>query len=234
MDYVICACPRTGSHLLAESLASIGAGEPREYLNPITSRGAEMFPRPGYLEPDPIGYFQRIRREHTVNGVFGIKIHYPQLSVFDGGADVLADLLPGARYLSVTRRRTLRQAVSYAKATQSSAWRSGLPERRRPRFNHLRILKHLLFVAQEVEQWERFYERNRIAPLRLVYEDIDGDFDASMRRVIEFLGLKAAVPPRPLAKQADQATDEWVERSVRFLRGDGALMRLVRRIATTW
>lgn len=234
MHYVICAYPRTGSHLLAESLTSIGAGTPREYLNPMTSRGDEIFPRPGYLEPDPIAYFQHIRRENTVNGVFGVKIHYPQLAVFDDGPDVLMKLLPGAKYLSVTRRRTIRQAVSYAKATQSGAWRTDLRQRRRPRFNHLRILKHLLFVAQEVEQWERFYERYGIKPLRLVYEDIDEDYDATMRRVFDFLGLDAAVPPRPLAKQADQVTEEWVERSVRFLRGDGALMRLARRIAKTW
>lgn len=234
MEYVICACPRTGSHLLAESLAAIGAGAPREYLNPMTSRGDEIVPRPGFLEPDPVGYFERIRRENTFNGVFGVKVHYPQLSIFDGGADALPALLPRARYLSVTRRRTLRQAVSYTKATQSHAWRTGLRQRRRPRFNHLRILKHLLFVAQDVERWEQFYQRHRIKPLRLVYEDLDEDYEGTMRRVIGFLGLDAAVPPPPLVRQADQVTEDWVERSVRFLRGDGVLMRLVRRIATTW
>jgi len=234
MQYVICACPRTGSNLLAESLAAIGAGAAREYLNPMTSRGGEIVPRAGYLEPDPIGYFHRVRRDNTVNGVFGIKVHYPQLAIFTGGADVLPALLPDARYISVTRRRTLRQAVSYTKAAQSHVWRDGLRRKRLPRFNHLRILKHLLFVAQDVEQWERFYLRHGIKPLRLVYEDLDEDYEGTMRRVIGFLDLDAAVPAPPLVRQADQVTEEWVERSVRFLRGDGVLMRLVRRLATTW
>lgn len=234
MDYVICACPRTGSHLLAEALAAVGAGRPREYLNPMMSQGDALVPRPRFLDPDPVAYFERTRGEATVDGIFGIKVHYPQLRVFDGGADVLVRLLPGARYLSVTRRRTLRQAVSYAKATQSRVWRTGLRERRRPRFNHLRILKHLLFVAQEVEQWERFYQRHGIEPLRLVYEELDEDYEQTLRRVIGFLGLGSDVPPRPLARQADQVTEEWVDRSVRFLRGDGILMRCVRRIATSW
>lgn len=234
MEYVICSCPRTGSHLLAEALAAIGAGRPREYLNPITSQGNAMVPRPRFLEPDPDGYFQRIRGENTVDGIFGIKVHYPQLAVFDGGAVGLVRLLPAARYVSVTRRRTLRQAVSYAKATQSRVWRAGLREHRRPRFNHLRIIKHLLFVAQEVEQWERFYQRHGIKPLRLVYEELDEDYGATMRRVIGFLGLEADVPPRPLARQADQITEEWVDRSLGFLRGNGLLMRSIRRIATSW
>lgn len=234
MNYVICSCPRTGSHLLAESLTAIGAGTPREYLNPMMARGDEIVPRPGYLEPDPIAYFQRTIRENTLNGVFGVKIHYPQLAVFAAGPDVVTTLLPGAKYLSVTRRRTIRQAVSYAKATQSGAWRADLRRRREPRFSHLRILKHLLFVAQDVEQWERFYERNGIQPLRLVYEDIDEDYEGTMRRVIGFLGIDATVPPRPLAKQADRVTEEWVGRSVRFLRGEGILMRLARTIAKTW
>jgi len=136
--------------------------------------------------------------------------------------------------VSVTRRRTLRQAVSYAKATQSRVWRAGLREHRRPRFNHLRIIKHLLFVAQEVEQWERFYQRHGIKPLNLVYEELDEDYGATMRRVIGFLGLEADVPPRPLARQADQITEEWVDRSLGFLRGNGLLMRSIRRIATSW
>ena len=234
MDYVICSCPRTGSHLLAESLASIGAGRPREYLNPMTAQDDRLVPRPGFLEPDPVAYFHRVRQANTVNGIFGIKIHYPQLSVLGEGPDALVGLLPNARYLSVTRRRTLRQAVSYARAAQSGVWRDGLRQRRPFRFNHLRIIKHLLFVAQEVEQWERFYERNGIAPLRLVYEDLDEQYEDTLRRVFGFLGLSSAAPPKPLAKQADQVTEEWVERSMRFLRGDGVVMRTIRRIATSW
>lgn len=234
LDYVISACPRTGSNLLAESLAAIGAGRPLEYLNPITVRGDVMVARPGFLEPDPVSYLERIRSENRVNSAFGIKIHYPQLAAFQGGGDILARLLPEARYISITRRRTLRQAVSYAKATQSGVWRAGMREHRKPRFNQLRIFNHLLFVAQELEQWELFYERHEIRPLRLVYEDIDDDYDLEMGRVIRFLGLEAGIPSRPLARQADRVTEEWVDRSVRFLRHEGSLMRFVRRITRTW
>jgi len=37
-----------------------------------------------------------------------------------------------------------------------------------------------------------------------------------------------------LARQADQITEEWVDRSLGFLRGNGLLMRSIRRIATSW
>jgi LPS sulfotransferase NodH len=200
----------------------------------MMAQGDVLVRRPDYLEPDQVAYFQRVRQANTVNGIFGIKIHFPQLKVLAGGADALVRLLPGARYLSITRRRTLRQAVSYARAAQSGVWRVGLRQRRHPRFNHLRIIKHLLFVAQEVEQWEQFYDRHGIAPLRLVYEDFDEQYEDTLGRVIEFLGLSSAIPPKPLAKQADHTTEEWVERSVRFLRGEGVVMRTIRRIATTW
>src|SRR5262245_57649195 len=125
MYYIICSSPRSGSSLLAQTLYDMGIGDPGEYLNPSLtdyySSGGEHF-----MQPTPISYVERLKDTRTVNGVFGLKTHYMDFARYPEIADHVATLFPDAKYISITRRNVLRQAISAAKAAQTMAWNSHL------------------------------------------------------------------------------------------------------------
>jgi LPS sulfotransferase NodH len=232
--YLVCSSPRSGSTLLAQTLRAMGAGNPGEFLNPALVDAPEQGGPDRFMKPTPTAYVERLRREHTVNGVFGLKTHYADLVRYPEIRTHLPRLLPGARYISLTRRNVLRQALSAARAAQTRAWTSRQRDVLRPRFHYGAVLKHLLRTLREVELWERFYAAHGIRPLRVLYEDLDEDYHGTMRKVAEFLGVSGAVPPPPLHKQADAITEEWVERFIQTFRDQRLLSRAARRLTRRW
>ncbi len=228
MNYVICSCPRSGSSLLAEALRAMGAGKPEEYLNPITQK---MLPRADFAQPTPSAYIERIKQENTVGGVFGIKTHYIHLDRFPSALEQFTHFFPDAKYIAITRRNILRQAISATRANQTDAWTWKLSEKKPPRFSYLGILKHIILTTQEIELWEKFYAAHGIRPLRIAYEDLDEDYENTMRKVVSYLGISGDIPPPPLKKQADQLTEQWAQRCVELFRGKGMVGGLLRFLA---
>ena len=120
--YFICFTVRSGSTLLSQLLADTGiAGQPKEHfyhnIAPDNPRGDCI--------PDYRGYLERVlSADTTTNGVFGSKVgggywndFVRRLRAIDGIADlphksVLDHLFPDLRYLHLTRRNKVRQAVS--------------------------------------------------------------------------------------------------------------------------
>ena len=235
MNYIICSCPRSGSSLLSEALTAMGAGRPEEYFNPVISSDAnnkrELLPQKDFMLPTPEAFVGRIRNEFTVNGIFGIKTHYIHLARIPEVLSNFPQIFPDAKFISVTRRNILRQAISASRATQTQAWTAALKEQKRARFSYFSILKHLILTAQEIELWEKFYEKHGIKPLRILYEELDQNYEETMKKVIAFLGLTGPIPAQPLKKQSDQLTEEWTKRSANALRGNSRLGAMCRFLA---
>ncbi len=234
MNYIVCSSPRSGSTLLAQTLLAMGIGNPGEFLNPSLIDEREQGGRDSFMKPTPTAYVERLKRDHTVNGVFGIKAHYIDLVRYPEISGNLAQLFPGAKYISITRRNVLRQALSAARAAQTMAWTSRLHEQKRPRFSFWAVLKHVVHTLREVELWETFYRTHGIKPLRIVYEDLDDDYHDTIQRVLAFLGVSGSVPAPPLKKQADAITEEWAERFVQAFRDMGPISRAVRYATKRW
>jgi LPS sulfotransferase NodH len=212
----------------------MGAGNPGEYLNPALMAEPEHGGPGRFMKPTPTAYVERIKQEQTVNGVFGIKTHYKDLMRYPEIGNNVSDLFPHANYISITRRNVLRQALSAARAAQTMAWTSRMPEGKHARFRYGAVLKHLVHTVREVELWERFYSANGIRPLRVVYEDLEEDYRGTMERVVGFLGVDAIIPSPSLKKQADGTTEEWVERFIQSFRGRGIISRAVRAATRRW
>lgn len=74
--------------------------------------------------------------------------------------------------------------------------------------------------------WQRYLDEAEAAPLVVHYEDLAGDYEGEIRRVLAWLSVPSAagvvVPPPTLKKQADATTDEWVERYLTFKGRSGA------------
>ncbi|MFL5864826.1 MAG: Stf0 family sulfotransferase [Solirubrobacteraceae bacterium] len=212
---------------------------PRDFLDglPRTGLGIRNNPEPPEA-PDysaVIGvadYGEHLRRTFargtTPNGVFGAKLMFNQLEELRAqagqlpeyaGLDVgalLERLFSGPRYVWVTRRDTVRQAISMWKALQTRRWRGSADEGPRPSPEYrFEGVDHLVrsFTADD-EGWRAFFAQHDITPLRLVYEDdLERDPDGTVRRVLEWIGVR---PPghwaagEPLPRQADSTSDEWV------------------------
>jgi LPS sulfotransferase NodH len=111
----------------------------------------------------------------------------------------------------------VRQAASLWRAIQTQAWRAGDGEAAatQPRYSFAAIdhLRHRL--AGHERAWLRCFAHERIQPLRLHYEDIPGDLPAAVEAVLHHVDVP--VPSlldlsAPTRRQADELSDEWVER----------------------
>jgi LPS sulfotransferase NodH len=212
----------------------MGVGNPGEFLNPALIDEPELGGREKFMKPSPTAYVERLKGAHTINGVFGLKAHYADLVRHPEIIENVAQLFPEAKYISISRRNVLRQALSAARAAQTMAWTSRLQEQKRARFRFWAVLKHVIHTVREVELWERFYRAQGIKPLRVVYEDLEEDYHGTMLKVLAFLEVSGAVPPPPLRKQADTTSDEWAERFIQAFKDKGPFSRAVRCVTKRW
>jgi trehalose 2-sulfotransferase len=162
--------------------------------------------------------------------VFGSKLMWSQLSELhalagglpefegQGRFDLLQRLFDCPRYIRVTRRDKVRQAVSLWRALQTRRWRNEHgPDEREPTELHYRFegIDHLLSALHEEDRaWAEFFADHGVSPLSLVYEDdLDVDRDGTVRRALDYIGVSA--PPgweaaEPIKRQADATSEEWV------------------------
>jgi LPS sulfotransferase NodH len=166
----------------------------------------------------------------TDNGVFGSKLMWSQLSELHrlagelpefnglGRFDLLERLFDCPRYVRVTRRDKVRQAVSLWRALQTRSWRAEhAHDDPRPVELHYRFqgIDHLVQALHEEDRaWGEFFANHDVSPLSIVYEDdLDVDRDGTVRRALAHIGVSA--PPgwqavEPIKRQADAMSEEWV------------------------
>ena len=214
-SYLVCSIPRSGSSLLCELLAGTGlAGVPAEFFHP--DKMAALRGRWGVDELDD--YLRELlARKTSPNGVFGTKAHWGQYQPLFGESDPRT-VFPGLRLVFITRRDRLRQAVSWVRALQTLKWvtEDNPPVKRPEVFDHEHITQKLGRIDREEELWESLFSRHGIEPHRVVYEDFVEDQEGTVRAVLDQLGVDAPadlhLPPPVLDRQADERSDEWVER----------------------
>ena len=163
----------------------------------------------------------------TPNGVFGAKLMFnqldelhalagrlPELSGLEIGR-LLERLFHGPRYIWVSRRDVVRQAVSMWKAIQTRTWRDGDGDEAVTPEYRFEAIDHLVrrFEADE-RGWQSFFSRNGVQPLRIAYEDeLVADRGATVRRALDWLSLS---PPsgwraeEPMRRQSGTESDDWV------------------------
>lgn len=214
-SYLVCSIPRSGSSLLCELLGNTGlAGAPAEFFHP--DKMAALQRRWGV---DELGGYLRelLARKTSPNGVFGTKAHWGQYQPLFGESDPRM-LLPALRVVFITRRDRLRQAVSWVRALQTLKWVTDVgPRVERPEvFDHEHITQKLGRIDREEDVWESLFDRHGIEPHRVVYEDFVSAQTETVRAVLEALGVDLPadlhLPPPVLDRQADERSEEWVER----------------------
>ncbi len=228
--YAIWFSQRTGSTLLCHALKSTGvAGIPAEWLEDPAWQAAG----------DPAAFLQDLwKKGSTENGVFGLKVSYyePFISRFleflehlpgDQVGDqtrgaLWAGAFPGCRHIFMTRRNKVRLAVSWWKAIQSGEWHRLRREKGNPQPKVSKdaysfdAIHHLLVESVLREAGiQAFFSEAGIQPLTIVYEDFIADYEGTVNRVLDFIGVvnqEVKIVQPPLVKMADEVSEFWVQR----------------------
>jgi LPS sulfotransferase NodH len=222
------------------------AGTPVEYLNIQTNNFARFRQRYGVprlrLRYRPIGwlrtrtgrfawrniawfepssfrqYLLAVARVNTTsNGVFGIKMHWNQYKrhMLDQNLSVDIWNVP-VTWVRISRQDEIRQAISFVRAAQTNAWNSNMEIKRDPIYDGSSIVEALERIASENTDWNTYFERNDIQPLHITYEQLTRDMDATVRRVMDHVGVHIDEVPIPqTTQQSDSINNEWATRFVR-------------------
>ncbi len=235
MSYVICTSPRSGSNLLSSALWQTGiAGRPSEYFN-IGYRDEFIISRQLGITAEREYVPALIRASTTSNGVFGTKLHafqtWPFLRRVSQYQNVhlqslraaLEAVFPNVHYIFLTRQEKMRQAVSYYRAIMTNEWVRKIGEKAPPHdtaieFDHFAIDKCRALIEASDLYWEGFFEKNRITPLRLTYEELTEQYDATVRSSLRFLGLSDLdmAPPPAIVKLANERSNAWEQRLLKL------------------
>lgn len=243
--YLICCTPRTGSTLLSAGLRFTGeAGAPAEPFDPRILAESE---RPEMPPEELI----RVVLDETAspNGVSGSKMMWHHVaaliapshpdSISTAELAAFARRLPPMRFIWITRRDRVAQAVSFARALRTDCWTAGAPGAdTEPPFiwDEVDQLKKLL--CRHDRMWGEYFAVAGVSPLKILYEDFAANYASTMRRVFDYLGLESVPVPEPVIKrQADAISQEWIRRYYEPTLGDHGrtlLRRMHRGLGLTW
>lgn len=238
---VVAATPRSGSSLLSDALRASGRlGDPQEYFNlvdvashrgvwgmpSVTTRGAagvvwrrargapQWSQSTRYTRRSMQRFRDRVMAASTSSaGIFSVKVHWPEYAAFRGSPwDPRVWQVP-VTWIHVTRGDRLRQAVSFVRATQTDSWNAWMPARAEPHYDANAIESAARLIDTWEAGWQGLFAPLGLTPVEVTYEQLDADYDAQVRRVLDHLGQPDLPVPRAvLARQADETTDDWVAR----------------------
>lgn len=141
--------------------------------------------------------------------------------------EFLASVLPDLHYIQIVRRDKVRQAISGVKNEQTKIpWvrecERPLPAQE-PHFDFRRIDRYARRFMLDEAAWAAYFKRAGVHPLVVVYEDLAASYEKTALDILAYLDVSS--PPnlqfkeRRLQRQADEVTEEWVERYWAIKRG---------------
>jgi LPS sulfotransferase NodH len=230
--YVICGIARSGSNLLSDGLRETGrAGRPNQFFLP----SFEGFFRERQNLSDEISFADYVRAvidgTSTSNEIFGFKLMAWYLHDFlarlratgaFGGAEtsdlaLLNNAFPSLRFIQISRRDKVRQAISKARAVQTGLWKvqPGRTEEAPHEFDRELITRSLREAEEEERMWREFFQRHNIEPFRVEYEQLCANYEATIRDVLAFLDIRLprGKKIKPVTqRQSDAVSLEWEQR----------------------
>jgi len=238
---VICTQQRSGSTLLGEAMYFAGGmGCPLEYFHSGFRPDFEARFQPADIHAYA-ATLHELRTD--TSGVFSVKLFWQDAidlvreiapSEFhwrrNGHAmqldpdahrrifAILANLVPNPTLVFLRRRDTIRQAVSLFMAGRSRQWRQlspgkGSGARATVAYDFHRIFRFLSTIQRTNTHWTNFFGANGLAHYEMVYEDLESDYQGTLRRFFDALGRQdAAIAAPRLHKQSDIHSEEQLQR----------------------
>ena len=225
-SYVICCVQRSGSWLLAHTLADTGyAGRPSDYFG-----DEEQEPNTrewGLPDGDQAAYVHAVRdRATTPNGVFGSKLmwnvfdslrssHRPPAGT-DAGLAFMRTTFGDPQFVWLRRQDKVRQGISWWRGAVTDQWalRPG-QEAEQPAPDVEQMVQLAQFAQRCEDGWRQWFASTGIQPHEVLYEDLSQDRLAVANGVLEFLRLPQLdardLPAIRYHKQADSLTETYAD-----------------------
>ncbi len=241
LSYVICTMPRSGSHLLTEALQLTGvAGKPDEYFFcDVNGRFQNEAGAAAAIHgKKTVAEFGQLALDlgTTPNGVFGVVLmgsyleqvnrNFQTLPYLQGLPfhELLTRLIGNPRYIWLTRRDKLAQAISMLKASQTDVW--GIPEnghikpKQEPVFDYRSIEFFVRYFEEAEGKWEAYFRENHITSHMVVYEDFVENYENTVLDILAYLGIAPPKNWQPTnstwQKQADATSANWADTYLRI------------------
>ena len=115
----------------------------------------------------------------------------------------------------VHRPDVVSQAVSFWRAVQTRVWRGRPDPVRDARAEyHAGAIAHVVTMLRAQEAgWRNWFAEEGVTPIDIAYPVLWRNLTQVVGTVLGALGLDPRLAPRPvLERQADQRSDDWVER----------------------
>jgi LPS sulfotransferase NodH len=212
---VLCTDERTGSHLLAQLLASTGVlGRAYEYFN--TQWMKRHYPDYPEAVPDQLVWAKKLGT--TPNGIFSLKLHVWTLDRVAGAINIRRDI-PNPVFVLLRREDLLGQAISLVKAHYTLAFTSWSEVKGKPVYDAERLRATVQGLAVRRERWEIFFARTGIIPYRVDYSRLverpyDVVFDIRKHAGIKERAIVNRHSWYHFEKQADSTNEEWRDRFI--------------------
>lgn len=233
-SYFICTSPRSGSTLLCKLLEDCSAGHPASYFHrPSLNAWRSGLDLPDDAPRDEIFSTARKRSKgkHPISGIrlqrHSFEFFCAQLALLkpDQESDLsrITATFGRTAFIHLTRTDKLDQAVSLIRAQQSGLWHRNADGSELERtgaaseveFNPAIIQAEWATLTQMDLEWEQWFTKHKIAPLRVTYSALATDPRPVMHRILTGLGLSPeparSISPRT-AKLADHVNADWVAR----------------------
>ena len=118
-------------------------------------------------------------------------------------------------YVHVYRPDVVSQAVSFWRAVQTRVWRGRPDPARDARATyHSKAIAHVITMLRaQDEGWRNWFAEEDVRPIDISYPVLWRNLTQVVGSILEALGLDPQLAPEPvLERQADQRSDEWVDR----------------------
>ena len=217
IEYVIASTPRSGSHMLGHLLKETSLfGYPLEYFHQNHLPKWKQRFKTDDLEQT----VKEIKRWRTsTNGVFGTKLHFEHTPSINGVRN-LSYFFPNAKYIILSRKNIVKQAVSYALATQTGVWFEGVPPKAdaKVEYDYDLIDSKLRNILTSTNSWRYTLATQALDYIELNYEDILQRIPEHVDIIGKFLGIK--IPPNTIpstpttTKQSNPISKVWTERFI--------------------
>jgi len=150
-----------------------------------------------------------------------LRPRFSDLSLQRAAYALLRSMVPDLRVIWLRRQNMVARAISLFRARQTGVWYKALsksdivPQRNECNFDFAEI--HILYCLGGFQEdlLRQFLQETEIVPHRVVYEELVADYEATVRRTLEFLDIKGeqtSIPPASSLKQSDALSEEWEER----------------------
>nr|WP_285801480.1 Stf0 family sulfotransferase [Falsiruegeria litorea] len=240
-SYIICTSPRSGSTLLCKLLEATGqSGHPGSHFHqPSIAAWLDDYGLSDRHFADPVSrlsaIFEAARQTGTgTTGMFGLRLQRHSFDFFMQKLAVLhpdqthdADRIQTAfgrtLFIHLTRDNKLDQAISRVIAEQSGLWHKAadgselerLSAPQTPTYDAARISEHITTLTAYDAQWQRWFDQQRLSPVRVSYDDLSHAPAQQLARILDALDLDPALATditAPTAKLSDQTNQAWAQR----------------------